>query len=456
MDRRSFARWVLRALPPAALLPATALPLRGRFPTGAPADGPERGPSRRPELEVNGPRLNRMLQELARFGATPEGGSHRVAFSDADLEGRAYVRERMEAAGLRTRVDEAGNLLGSRAGTETGLPPLLVGSHIDTVPEGGSYDGPLGSLAAVEAALRLHEEEMPTRHPLEVVIFANEEGGKTGSRAMSGEVEPSEFDLPTASGYTIGEGTARIGGDPGQLERVQRRPGDVASYLELHIEQGAILEGQQIPIGVVEGIVGIRRWNVEVEGFANHAGTTPMDDRRDPMVAAARFVDSVYRTARELPGRQVATVGRIEASPGAPNVIPGRVSLSLEIRDLEMERIDEVFELLRGCAEEIGSDTDTGFSFSPFYLSRAAPTHPRLQGLVEGAADSLGLESLRMPSGAGHDAQSIALFAPVGMIFVPSVDGISHSPREHTRPEHVVNGGNVLLRTLLRMDGESW
>lgn len=456
MDRRSFARWVLRALPPAALLPATALPLRGRFPAGAPADGSERGPSPGPELEVNGPRLNRMLQELARFGATPEGGSHRVAFSDADLEGRAYVRERMETAGLRTRVDEAGNLLGSRAGTETGLPPLLVGSHIDTVPEGGSYDGPLGSLAAVEAALRLHEEEMRTRHPLEVVIFANEEGGKTGSRAMSGEVEPSELDLPTASGYTIGEGTARIGGDPGQLERVQRRPGDVASYLELHIEQGAILERQQIPIGVVEGIVGIRRWNVEVEGFANHAGTTPMDDRRDPMVAAARFVDSVYRTARELPGRQVATVGRIEASPGAPNVIPGRVSLSLEIRDLEMERIDEVFELLREQAEEIGSDTHTGFSFNPFYLSRAAPTHPRLQGLVERAADSLGLESLRMPSGAGHDAQSIALFAPVGMIFVPSVDGISHSPSEHTRPEHVVNGGNVLLRTLLRMDEESW
>lgn len=456
MDRRSFARWVLRALPPAALLPATALPLRAGLPTGTPEDRSGRDPSPRPELEVNGPRLNGMLQELARFGATPEGGSHRVAFSDADLEGRAYVRERMEAAGLQTRVDEAGNLLGSRAGAETGLPPLLVGSHIDTVPEGGSYDGPLGSLAAVEAALRLHEEGMQTRHPLEVVIFANEEGGKTGSRAMSGEVEPSEFDLPTASGYTIGDGTARIGGDPGQLERVQRRPGDVASYLELHIEQGAILEGQQIPIGVVEGIVGIRRWNVEVEGFANHAGTTPMDDRRDPMVAAARFADSVYRTARELPGRQVATVGRIEAFPGAPNVIPGRVALSLEIRDLEMERIDEVFELLRERAEEIGGDTDTAFSFSPFYLSRAAPTDPRLQGLVEGAADSLGLESLRMPSGAGHDAQSIALFAPVGMIFVPSVDGISHSPREHTQPEHVVNGGNVLLRTLLRMDEESW
>jgi beta-ureidopropionase / N-carbamoyl-L-amino-acid hydrolase len=466
MHRRDFARWILGALPSASLLPATgALSLGALGPAdraGFPSTGP--GPNALgplstgaiPELEVDGARLNRTMEELARFGATPEEGINRVAFSDADLEAREYVRELMESGGLRTWVDEAGNLLGRREGEVEGLPPIMFGSHTDSVPDGGNYDGQVGSMSSVEVARRLHEEGIATRHPLEVVIFANEEGGKTGSRAMSGEVEPSEWDLPTASGYTIGEGTARIGGDPDGLDRVQRHPGDVAAFLELHIEQGAILEEEGIQIGVVEGIVGIRRWNVDVTGFANHAGTTPMAARQDPMVAAGRFIDRVYRTALELPGRQVATVGRIEASPGAPNVIPGSVRLSLEIRDLEMERIDEVLENLEHQAREIGRESGTEFAFTPFYLSAAAPTDPRLQELVQGSADSLGLSTLHMPSGAGHDAQSLALLAPVGMIFVPSVEGISHSPREFTHPEDIVNGANVLLRTVLQTDARDW
>lgn len=466
MHRRDFARWILGALPSASLLPAAGVLAAGATPSTARAEVPPAGPrpkARRTgpapavaELEVNGSRLNRTMEELARFGATPEGGINRVAFSDADMEAREYVRELMDSAGLRTWVDEAGNLLGRREGEVDGLPPVMFGSHTDSVPDGGNYDGQVGSMSSVEVARRLHEEGVATRHPLEVVIFANEEGGKTGSRAMSGEVEPSEWDLPTASGYTIGEGTARIGGDPDGLDRVQRHPGDVATFLELHIEQGAILEEEGIQIGVVEGIVGIRRWNVDVSGFANHAGTTPMAARRDPMVAAGRFIDRVYRTALELPGRQVATVGRIEASPGAPNVIPGSVRLSLEVRDLEMGRIDEVFENLQGQAREIGQESGTEFAFTPFYLSGAAPTDPRLQEMIQASADSLGLSTLHMPSGAGHDAQSLALLAPVGMIFVPSVEGISHSPREFTHPEDIVNGANVLLRTVLQTDARDW
>lgn len=466
MHRREFARWIVRALPSASLLPAAGVLAASATPSSSWAGIPPTGlrPNGRgtdpasaiPDVEVNGPRLNRTMEELARFGATLEGGTNRVAFSDADLEAREYVRELMESGGLRTWVDEAGNLLGRREGRVDGLPPIMFGSHTDSVPHGGNHDGPLGSMSSVELARRLYEESISTRHPLEVVIFANEEGGKTGSRAMSGEVEPSEWDLPTASGYTIGEGTARVGGDPDGLDRVERHPGDVAAFLELHIEQGAILEEEGIQIGVVEGIVGIRRWNVDVSGFANHAGTTPMAARRDPMVAAGRFIDRVYRTALELPGRQVATVGRIEASPGAPNVIPGSVRLSLEIRDLEMERIDEVFENLQRQAMELGRESGTEFAFTPFYLSRAAPTDPRLRELIQGSADSLGLSTLHMPSGAGHDAQSLALLAPVGMIFVPSVEGISHSPRELTHPEDIVNGANVLLRTVLQTDARDW
>jgi beta-ureidopropionase / N-carbamoyl-L-amino-acid hydrolase len=448
MDRRNFTRRLVGALGALSLAPARSW-----------AEGLSRRPGGRgrpglapSDLRVDGGRLNRTLDELARFGRTPEGGISRVAFSDADLEARVYVRELMESAGLRTRVDFAGNLIGSRPGEVEGLPPILFGSHIDSVPDGGNYDGQVGSMGSVEVARRLHEESVRTRHPLEVVIFSNEEGGKTGSRAVSGEVEPAEMDLPTASGLTIGEGIARIGGDPGRLAEVRRDEGEVAAFLDLHVEQGAVLASRGIHIGVVEGIVGIRRWNVQVEGFANHAGTTPMDARRDALLAAARFVETVHRTARELPGRQVATVGRIEASPGAPNVIPGRVRLSLEVRDLEMGTIDRVYELLVAEAESTGEATGTRFSFEPFYLSRAAPTDPRIRDVVERSASALGLGTLRMPIGAGHDAQSLALLAPVGMIFVPSEGGISHSPREHTEPGDIVNGANVLLRTLLEVD----
>lgn len=402
---------------------------------------------------VNGPRLLRTFDTLSGFGATPQGGVHRVAFSDADLAGRAYIRELLESAGFAVSVDSAGNLIGRKAGREGRLPVLMTGSHIDSVPQGGRFDGNVGVVGAVEAVRVLHDAGHVTRHPLEVVVFANEEGGKTGSRAMSGEVTPDEWDLPTASGYTIGEGTRIIGGYPARLADARREPGSIHAFMELHIEQGAVLDRAGIDIGVVEGIVGIRRWNVTVDGFANHAGTTPMDQRRDALLATARFVDSANRIARETEGRQVATVGRIRAEPGAPNVIPGRVVSSLEIRDLEMDKIDRVFEAIRAEAETIGRQAGVTFSFDPFYLSRAAPTDPRLRAIVENAARELGCSTLRMPSGAGHDAQSIALLAPIGMIFVPSREGISHSPREFTGAEDMVAGANVLLAALLDVDG---
>jgi len=451
MDRRRFLRALsaLSGAAAAASLVPKPLPARrrGTFSEGGSVSGSTPEP-----LTVDGARLNRWLDELQRFGGTGDGGTHRVAFSEGDLEARAWVASLLEDAGLEVRVDAAANLLASLPGEEPDLAPILTGSHIDTVPQGGSYDGHVGVMAAVEAVHTLRDHDVATRHPLEVVVWSNEEGGKTGSRAWSGEVEAFELDLVTASGKTIGEGIRYLGGDPERLDEVRKSRGDVASYLELHIEQGSILRSRGIPIGVVEGIVGIKRWEVTVGGFANHAGTTPMDQRRDALVAAARFVDAVHRTARERPGRQVATVGRIEAQPGAPNVIPGEVRLSLEIRDLEMETIDEVFEALRSRARAIGEATDTTFSFERFYVSRAAPTTPDLQDRIEDAARALGLEALRMPSGAGHDAQSVAQFAPVGMIFVPSSGGISHSPRERTEPEEITHGANVLLGALLATD----
>jgi N-carbamoyl-L-amino-acid hydrolase len=404
---------------------------------------------------VNASRLMGNLESISVFGRST-GGADRVAYSQADRDARSWTMDLMRAAGLEPEIDVAGNILGHRPGTETGLPPLMFGSHIDSVPSGGDYDGPLGTLAAIETVQRLVEEGVTTRHPLEVVVFANEEGGKIGSRAMIGAVRAAELDLESASGRTIGEGIRFIGGNPEHLEDARRVPGTIAAFVELHVEQGEVLESEGVPIGIVEGIVGIRRWEVVVEGVANHAGTTPMAGRQDALVGAAHFVQVVNRIARETPGRQVATVGRIRAEPGAPNVIPGRVVLSLEIRDLEMDKIESVFRQIANRSETIGQETGTTFQLNEFYLSEAAPTQERIRSTIESVAGELNLPSVRMPSGAGHDAQSIAHLAPVGMIFIPSVGGVSHSPAEFSRPEDVVGGANVLLRTVLELDRMEW
>ena len=401
---------------------------------------------------VDASRLNALLADFRRFGGTDGGGTTRLAYSDEDLAGRDYATEVMRRAGLEVSTDLAGNLIGRRPGTDPAAQPIITGSHMDTVPSGGSYDGQVGSAAALEVALTLHDHDIALRHPLEVIIFQNEEGGKTGSRALVGRVFPFELDIVTASGHPIRDGIVRLGGDPARLAEAQREPGTMAGFLELHIEQGAFLEAGGTQIGVVEGIVGIRRWNVTVRGAQNHAGTTPMPQRRDALVAAADFVRAANEVATTMPGRQVATVGRIEAIPGAPNVVPGEVRATLEIRDLEMAKIDRVFAAIEARARTIEADREVAIAFEQFYESLAAPTDPRFRDIVEAAAADLGYSHTRMPSGAGHDAQSMAELGPVGMIFVPSRGGISHSPDEYTAPGDIARGANVLLRSLLALD----
>ncbi len=406
------------------------------------------------ELRVDGARLNATMDTMKTFGGTPEGGSTRVAYSEPNREALDYLAGLMQDAGLTTRIDAAGNLVGSRPGTETGLKALMTGSHIDTVPNGGHYDGIVGVMSAVEVARTLHDAGIETRHPLEFIVWSNEEGGKTGSRAMMGSVRPFELDLPSLGDKRLGEGMRFLGGNPEALGDVERGPGDAAGYLELHIEQGAILDQRGIDIGVVQGIVGIRRWNITVEGFANHAGTTPMDQRQDALYAAARLVTLIRRQITDVPGTQVGTVGRIEASPGAPNVIPGSATMSLEIRDLSMEKVGMLFERIRTASETLAEETETTITFAQYYESPAAPTDERWQGMVAASAESFGLSTLYMPSGAGHDAQSLGGICPIGMIFVPSKDGVSHAPSEYTSPEQITNGANVLLATLMLADAE--
>ena len=403
-------------------------------------------------VRVNGRRIMDHILALAEFGKNPQGGVSRVAYSDADKQGREYVMGLMRAAKLDVSIDAAGNLIGRRAGSASGSLPLLIGSHVDSVPEGGNYDGVVGSIGAIEVAQTLAENSVVLRHPLEVVIFQNEEGGLIGSRAMDGELTEKELDLVSRSGKTIREGIKFIGGDVSKLSEVRRRKGDIAAYLELHIEQGGTLDSEKINIGVVEGIVGINWWDVTIEGFANHAGTTAMNNRQDALLAGAKFIQAVNRVVRSVPGRQVGTVGRITALPGAPNVIPGKVVLSLELRDLDAPKIDMLFEKIKVKAEKIAAESKTKFDFKEINVNIPAPTDPQVRSLIGDAARELGLTTKSLPSGAGHDAQDMARLGPVGMIFVPSVGGISHSPREFSRPEDIANGANVLLHTLLKLD----
>ncbi len=411
-----------------------------------------RGPTAAGSDQVAAARITARMETIARFGATPAGGGSRTGGSDADLAARAAFAGWLEDAGLTVRIDFAGNLIGRLEGSEPALPPLVSGSHLDSVPDGGNFDGVAGSIAALEAA-EVFQSGAPLCHPLEVVVFFNEENGKTGSRALAGEVTPEELDLPLHGGFSMGEALARVGGSPERITEAPLSPGDVAGYLELHIEQGPVLDTEGIEIGAVEGIVGIRRFRVTVSGFANHAGTTAMAIRRDALVTAGRFIAAVSDETNRWPGRQVATVGRIEAEPGAANVIPGEVELSLEIRDLRMETIDALYDHLRQAGSEIAARNQTTMRFEPYYLSRAAPCDTAYVDLVAATADDLGCSVARLPSGAGHDAQSMAPLAPIGMIFVPSRDGISHSPREFTPMEDIVRGAQALTAALRRLDG---
>ena len=410
-------------------------------------------PSSDPRIDAG--RLQGALEQLSTFGR-PAGGSFsdgvsRVAYSDADIAGRTYVMGLMKAAGLDPVIDPAGNIVGRRAGRDRLAPPILIGSHIDSVRSGGNFDGDVGSMAAIEVVRTLNDHRIKTRHPLEVIIWSNEEGGPMGSAAVVEPVTQESLALPF-NGIVMRDGLRRIGGDPDRITQALRPAGSMHCYLELHIEQGGILERSAIPIGIVDGIVSIDEYAVEVRGFANHAGTTPMGERRDALFAASKLVGAVREIVTRLPGRQVGTVGRFEVFPNAPNVIPGLVKLSIEFRDLSGDTVARLGAEVSTQAQEIARQTDTEISLQRVAHDPAALAEPLIQAQIAAAAASLGLKAMHLPSGAGHDAQWLAKLGPMGMIFVPSIGGISHSPKELSRWSDCAYGADVLLRTALRVD----
>jgi len=402
---------------------------------------------------VNQDRLEQRIFELAKFGLQENGETERVAFSDADIAAQKWVMNTLTNLGLEVHIDFAGNVIGTRKGKDTTLKPISFGSHIDRVPNGGNYDGCVGSMASLEVLEVLKENKIITKHPLEIIIFSNEEGGVMGSRALAGHLGESAMGVRNSTGYSMGEGIMRLGGDTTRIKEVARDKDEIAAFLELHIEQGGTLEKENIDIGIVEGIVGLKWWEVEFTGFANHAGTTPMNARQDALLAAAKFIVAVNETTNSFEGAQVGTVGKISAEPGAPNVIPGRVVTSLEIRDLSSEVIEKVYQAIKAKGEEIAKASDVQIEFRPLDTTAdPAIMTSAIQKEIGKSAKKLGLSMKRMPSGAGHDAQDMALITPTGMIFVPSKGGISHSPKEFTSAEDMANGANVLLHTILALD----
>ena len=409
-----------------------------------------------PRYSINETRINQTMQELGELGDSPEG-MLRVAYSPEDIAGRDYAIKMMQEAGLETHIDTAGNIIGRRPGSDDSLPAIAMGSHTDTVPKGGKYDGALGVMAAIEVIRTLEEQGHNTRHPLEVINFTNEEGTRfhrwlVGSRSMSGLLEQEDLDAVDDDGLSLGPCLADIGGDISRIEEAVRKPGELAAYFELHIEQGPYLDRSGTPIGVVTGITGRAVFEVEIEGKANHAGTTPMSTRRDALVSASKLVLAIQKMAAEQEICRVSTVGSIKAVPNAVNVIPGSASIGLEFRDTDMEALASAEQELQRITDQAVIDDAVDIDVIRHRFTTSVPITPDMQAMVAEAAENCGFEWESLPSGAGHDAQAVANIAPVAMIFVPSVDGISHSKEEYSTAQDCANGAQVLLELLLLAD----
>lgn len=408
---------------------------------------------------INADRLWSRLYELAEVGRSEGGGVTRLSFTEEERAAKGLVASYMREAGLEVRQDAVGNLIGRREGSDPEAPIVLAGSHVDSVPNGGDFDGPLGVLAAVEALQVMEERDVETGRPIEVVAFTDEEGarfgfGMIGSRATAGTLTPEDLDREDESGVSIAGAMRDSGLDPERIDEAARPEGSIHAYVELHIEQGRILENEDLPVGVVTGIAGPVWLRLTLEGEAGHAGTTPMGLRRDALVAAAAIVGRVEREAART-GTTVGTVGQLELKPGGINIIPGHVSFSLDLRDIDKEVRDGVEarisdEAGRICEERgIGLETQTLQRLPPVLCSDL------VRGAAREACDALGFEPFELASGAGHDGMHLADLCPIGMIFVRSKNGLSHNPDEYSSREDCTAGAEVLYLTLLRLAGET-
>lgn len=412
-------------------------------------------------LTINADRLLQRIAELAKIGRDPDGGISRVGFGDADREARSYLMTEVSAEGLFPTVDASGNILirlGPPAAYMAERQVLLMGSHLDTVVSGGRLDGAYGVLAAVEVLQVLAEARLEATFDPIVVAFANEEGALFpqlfwGSMALAGRFSVLPREPLDRRGYPLREPLALAGGDLDAVQGAAWPPGSVAAYLELHVEQGPVLESSGKRIGIVDGISGRTMLTLEIRGVAGHAGTTPMDGRCDALAAAARVVLATESIAGQQHSCRVGTVGWMHVHPNTHNTIAGTVRITADLRDLEPKRLCGAEDMLRAQLQTIAVETGTAINVIAETRSNPVATDPALRAHIARAAAELDLPSTVLTSGAGHDAQMVADIAPVGMIFVPSINGVSHVPDEDTKNEDLIAGAQVLLRTALRLEG---
>ena len=407
-------------------------------------------------LRINLPRLRRELEELSEIGKTPEGGVWRASFSESDMEARRWYLAHLEEAGLRHWTDAAGNIYARVGG---GGPAVVAGSHLDSVPNGGRFDGALGVMAAFECLRRIKEQEVRTKLPVEAVAFTDEEGrfgGFVGSFAVIGALPYEEIQRRRdLRGLPLADAMRHVGLDPEKIGEARREPRDLKAYVELHIEQGPVLELLHVPIGVVQGIVaGSRTW-ITFHGRADHAGTTPMAMRKDALLGAAEFSLRVRdMVLSQGSSSTVGTVGVLELKPGGSNIVPESAFLTLDLRDISWDVLQGLLDQVRVLAHEIAGKWGLEVTVERMRLSEPAQMSPHLQAIIDAVARDLGHQTHWMNSGAGHDAQVMAKITDAGMIFVPSRHGRSHSPAEFTDWDQIENGANVLLNTLLRLANE--
>jgi N-carbamoyl-L-amino-acid hydrolase len=407
-------------------------------------------------LQINAERFRASFEALAILGATPDGGVHRPAFGEAHLEARRWFLETAKQAGLETRVDGAGNHSGLLRCGPSSAPVLLLGSHLDSVPHGGRFDGALGVMAALEVLQTVKDHGVPLHNHLEAIDFTDEEGhyvNFVGSLGLTGKLEPEHLQAPRGGRDHFQDALRGAGLSKDSLFTAGRNPATLAGYLELHIEQGGLLAEQEISIGIVTGIVGIRSLNVRFLGRADHAGTAPMEHRLDAAQGASAFTLAVRETVMaEFPGC-VATVGNMAFEPGVFNVVPRAVTVSTEFRADAEATLDEIEARLAQQASHAAHRFGLDLEIQQLDSTAPARMDERVQEALAGACRALGLRHTFLPSGAGHDAQCLAPVCPTGMIFVPSVGGTSHSAREFTGWRDCVNGANVLLHAALTLAG---
>lgn len=412
------------------------------------------GPRIKPRLTVNAERLREDLETLGKIGRTPGGGITRTSFSRSDMQAREWYQATCRAAGLNVWVDAVGNMFAD-AGSETEVAAVWSGSHIDAVPNGGAFDGAVGAVAALECVRRIAEEDISLSRPVRAVVFADEEGNYShlfGSSALTRGFDEEQLRAMVGRDGDHLVDAMRAGGwDLGAITSARIDPESIYAFVELHIEQGPRLEATATQIGVVTSIVGLGGAVIEFHGRADHAGTTPMTERRDPLLAAADLIAAMPSIAASVSDVAVATCGRVDTSPGSANVVPSLARLTLDYRDPDATRLGMLGARLEAKAAQAASRHGVRYAWVADLPIAPTELNPSIRSAIERNANSLALSTLAMPSGAGHDSQNMATIAPTGMIFVPSKGGRSHCPDEDTDWGDVINGANVLLNTVVEL-----